>query len=66
MVLTMRFLDWESRTLNTRFSKMLDRKKEKNSVCSLTNLPSNLVNNVFASVHCLGFSIVTVIFHLEF
>ena len=36
---------------------MLDRKKENNTVCSSINSPSNLVNNVFASVHCLGFNI---------
>ena len=29
---------------------MLDRKKENNTVCSSINSPSNLVNNVFASV----------------
>ena len=36
---------------------MLDRKKENNTVCSSINLPSNLVNNVFASVHYLDFNI---------
>ena len=34
---------------------MLDRKKESNTVCSSINSPSNLVNNVLASVHYLGF-----------
>ena len=34
---------------------MFDRKKESNTVCSSINSPSNLVNNVFASVHYLGF-----------
>ena len=36
---------------------MLDRKKENNTVCSSINLPSNLVGNVFASVHYLDFNI---------
>ena len=36
---------------------MSDRKKENNRVCSSVNLPSNLVNNVFASAHYLGFII---------
>ena len=36
---------------------MLDRKKENNTVCSPINSPSDLVNNVFASVHYLGFNI---------
>ena len=36
---------------------MLDRKKENNTVCSSINSPSNLVNNVFASVHYLGLNI---------
>ena len=36
---------------------MVDRKKENNTVCSSINSPSNLVNNVFASVHYLGFNI---------
>ena len=35
---------------------MLDRKKEHNTVCSSINSSSNLVNNVFASVHYLGFN----------
>ena len=30
---------------------------ENNTVCSSINSPSNLVNNVFASVHYLGFNI---------
>ena len=37
--------------------RMLDRKKENNTVCSPINWPSNLVNNVFVSVHYLGFNI---------
>ena len=36
---------------------MLDRKKENNTVCSSINSSSNLVNNVFASVHYLSFNI---------
>ena len=36
---------------------MLDRKKENNTVWSSINSPSNLVNNVFASAHYLGFNI---------
>ena len=36
---------------------MLNRKKENNTVCSSINSPSNLLNNVFASVHYLGFNI---------
>ena len=36
---------------------MLDRKKESNIVCSSTNSPSNLVNNVFSSLHYLRFNI---------
>ena len=62
-VLSMRPLDWESSTLTTRplrlpptFPKCWIEKKS-NTVCSSTNLPSNLVNNIFASVHCLGFNI---------
>ena len=64
MVLTMRLQDWESSTLATRslrlnpsFRKCWIEKKENNTVCSSINLPSNLVNNVFASVHYLGFNI---------
>ena len=34
---------------------MLDRKKESNIVCSSINFPSNLANNVFASVHYLSY-----------
>ena len=56
MILTMRLLDWESSTLTTKiievnpyFSKMLGRKKLRNTVCSSTNSPSNLVNTVFTS-----------------
>ena len=36
---------------------MLHRKKENNTVWSSINWPSNLVNNVFASVNYLGFYI---------
>ena len=36
---------------------MLDRKKENNAVCSLIRLPSNFVNNAFASVHYLDINI---------
>ena len=35
---------------------MLDRKKGKNTVCCSINSLSNLVNNVFASVHYVGFN----------
>ena len=63
MLLTMRLLDWESSTLTIRplrltpsFSKCWI-KKENNTVCSSINSPTNLVNNVFASVHYLGFNI---------
>ena len=40
-----------------QFSKMLDRKKENHTVCSSLNSHSNLLNNVFASVHYLSFNI---------
>ena len=36
---------------------MLDRKKENNTVCSSIKSPSNFANNVFTSVHYLGFNI---------
>ena len=36
---------------------MFGRKNKNNTVCSSINSPSNLVNNVFASVHYLGFNI---------
>ena len=58
VVLTMRLLDWES-------SKVLDRKKENNTVCSSINSPSNLVNNVFASVRYLGFNIKLLFFFTQ-
>ena len=64
MVLTIRLLDWDSSTLTTRSfmaspssPKSWIGKKENNIVCSLINSPSNLVNNVFASVYYLGFNI---------
>ena len=36
---------------------MFGRKNESNTACSSINSPSNLVNNVFASVHDIGFNI---------
>ena len=48
--------------VNPQFSKMLDRKKKNNTVCSSINSRSNLVNNVFASVHHLGFNIKLLLF----
>ena len=36
---------------------MLDREKENNTACSSIDSSSNFVNNVFASVHYLGFNI---------
>ena len=59
MVLIMRFglgihhLNQQTIEINPQFSKIMDRKKENNTVCSSMNSPSNLVNNVFASVHYL-------------
>ena len=44
---------------------MLDRKKEKNIVCSSINVPSNLVNNVFSSVYYLGFNIKLLFFFTQ-
>ena len=45
---------------------MLHRKKENNTIFSSINWISNLVNNVFASVHYLRFQYkVTVLFHLK-
>ena len=44
---------------------MLNRKKENNAVCSSINSPSNLVNNVFASVHYLGFNTKLLFFFTE-
>ena len=64
MVLTIRLLDWDSSTLTTRSfmaspssPKSWIGKKENNTVCSLINSASNLVNNVFASVYYLGANI---------
>ena len=63
MVLNKGTLDWECSTLTTRplrltpsFPKCCIEKKS-NTVCSSVNWPSNVVNNVFASVHYLGFNI---------
>ena len=44
---------------------MLDRKKENNTVYSSINSTSNLVNNVFASVHDLGFNIKLLFFFTQ-
>ena len=44
---------------------MLDRKKENSTVCSSINSPSNLVNNVFATVHYLGFNIKLLFFFTQ-
>ena len=44
---------------------MLHRKKENGTVCSSINWPSNLVNNVFVSVHYVDFNIKLLFFLTE-
>ena len=44
---------------------MLHRKKENFTVCSSINWPSNLVNNVFVSVHYVDFNIKLLFFLTE-
>ena len=48
--------------LAIEFSKMLDRTKENNTVYSSITSPSNLANNVFASVHYVDFNIKLLLF----
>ena len=55
--LGIRHLNHQAIELNPYFSKIWYRKKENNTVYSSINSPSNLVNNVFVSVHYLGFNI---------
>ena len=63
MVLTMRLLDWESSTLTTRSLKLTPGfpkcwiEIKRTIQYAAQKIPSNLVNNVFASVHYLGFNV---------
>ena len=46
-----------TRSLQKFLVLILSERTENNIVCSSINSPSNLVNNVFASVHYLGFNV---------
>ena len=71
MVLTSRLLDWESTILTTRPLRLTPIcpkyciKKGNNTVCSSINSPSNLLNNVFPSLHYLGFNIKFLFFFIQ-